>query len=298
MLPWLIAHGGGDGVTTRTTLDPDGVLIVVLIVVSGVALVGGATIYVRRRGRSVEQAMPLATIAIVAGLGTLTVAGVSFESLAYREERVAERPVEASVQGDARVKIRFVSATESGNAHLTALNQGIRQRVVSCELEGLSADGEPATEVRKPFVALLKPRVAQQFDARLEVVASIARMVAHCEGWPVDSPTSGGDRASERSGARDGIMPSLCRVRDLAREGGSKAYDTYSSSVMSLLHALMNDLQDADPAQARALIRAENAMEISLLGEGAPSRERLASVKRVMRVARPELERFGLTATC
>lgn len=298
MLPWLIAHDGGDGATTRTTLDPDGVLIAVLIVVVGVALVGGATVYVRRRGRSVEQAMPLATIAIFAGLGTLAVGGVSFESLAYREERVAESPVEASVQGDARVKIRVVSATEAGDAHLTAVNQGTKQRVISCELEGRSADGEPATEVRKPFVTLLKPRVTQQFDARLEVVAPIARIVAHCEGWPVDSPTSGGDRESERSEARDGIMPGLCRVRDLAREGGSKAYDSYSSSVMGPLHALMNDLQDADPAQARALIRAGNALEISLLGEGAPNRERLVSVKRVMRLARPELERLGLAATC
>lgn len=296
---WLVAHGGGGGgASTRSVVDAGGIVILGLIVVAGVLLVAGASTYVRRGSRT-ANGMAFATIAIFIGVGTLGAGALAFGSLAYREEKVPEEPVTTAVEGDAGVKIRFLSATDRGDAHLTVLNQDDEKRRVSCEIGGVGEDGEPATAAREPFVTTLKPRVAQELEARLDVVAPISRMVARCEGSPVGSHASmdHGAGGSEASG-RGGIMPGLCRVRRQIRSGSGGGYDIYSSTVMGPLHSMQNELQDADPPSVRSLIRAENDLEIALLSGAGGAEGRLEAVGRVVRLLRPELRRLGLRATC
>ena len=74
-------------------------------------------------------------------------------------------------------------------------------------------------------------------------------------------------------------------------------YETYSMKIMDSLHTLMNDYQDRDAAKARPLIRAENSLEITLLGRES-SRRKAEATRRVIALARAPLRARNHIARC
>ena len=69
------------------------------------------------------------------------------------------------------------------------------------------------------------------------------------------------------------LMPRLCAMLAELERGDRRVYETYSMKIRDSLHSLMDDYQERDAAKARALIRAENLLEITLLGHESSGRK-------------------------
>ena len=93
------------------------------------------------------------------------------------------------------------------------------------------------------------------------------------------------------------LMPRLCALLAELDGGDGSVYETYSMKIMDSLHALMNDYQDRDPAKARALIRAENLLEITLLGQES-SRRRAEVTRQVIDLTRAPLRARNHVSRC
>ena len=93
------------------------------------------------------------------------------------------------------------------------------------------------------------------------------------------------------------LMPRLCDMLAELEKGKRRVYEIYSMKIMDSLHALMNDYQDRDAAKARALIRAENSLEITLLGHES-SRRKAEATRRVIELARAPLRARNHVSRC
>lgn len=94
-----------------------------------------------------------------------------------------------------------------------------------------------------------------------------------------------------------GIMKGLCRLERQLRRNDARVYAIYSTTIHDPLHAFMNQLLDEGSRRGRGLVRAENALEISLLSEASRA-EKLRSLAVVVRMVRPALSAAGHEHRC